>query len=112
MEAAVIRRQDRREGPRLRSDVDHRIRGVRIRPGHSATLVDVSARGALVETSRRLIPGTHVELHIDLGPSHRIVVKARVLRSTVSRLCASTVAYRGAVLFDRHLPWFVDEAGM
>jgi hypothetical protein len=38
-------------------------------------------------------------------------VRGRVLRCAVCRLGASSVCYRGAIVFDRHLPWFEDDAG-
>ena len=34
-----------------------------------------------------------------------------MLRCAVARLRASSVCCRGAIGFDRHLPWFVDEDG-
>jgi PilZ domain-containing protein len=88
----------------------HRIIGARIRPGHLARLVDVSAGGALIETMFRLLPGAFVELHVETETRHTRV-RGEVLRSAVVKLRADAVCYRGALRFDRHLPWFVGEPG-
>jgi PilZ domain-containing protein len=87
----------------------HRIIATRIRPGHLARIVDVSAGGALIETMYRLLPGTSVELHVETQTRHTRV-RGEVLRSSVVKLRADSVCYRGAIRFDRHLPWFVDES--
>jgi len=104
-EFAGERRRDRRH----RSVEEHGILSARIRPGYTATLVDVSAGGALIETAHRLLPDAPVELHLDMEDRH-IVMRARVLRAVVVGLRPGSVCYRGAVGFDRHLPWFVDES--
>lgn len=82
----------------------------RVRPGLDVTLVDLSAGGALVETVHRLLPGSAIELKLDSGEK-RAAVRGRVLRCVVSRLCAEAVWYRGAIGFDRHLPWLADGEG-
>ena len=109
MEAAVASGEDRRTGARLRTVADHRIRSARIRPGDRAVVIDASPRSVLLETHRRLVPGSVVELQMEISNSERVTIRGRVVRSSVSRLCATSVSYRGAVLFDRHLPWFVND---
>jgi hypothetical protein len=80
----------------------------RIRPGHDVSLVNVSAKGALIETTHRLLPGSAVELR--MAASHgRASVRGRVLRSFVARLRSDCVWYRGAIGFDQCLSWFADE---
>jgi len=79
----------------------------RVRPGKRIIIVDVSARGALVEASHRLLPGIAVDLQLETAHRH-ITVRGRVLRCHVARLRASSVSYRGAILFDCDLPWLVD----
>jgi len=61
--------------------------------------------------SQRLLPGATVELHLqpEGGPPH--LVRGRVLRCCVARLHANIVSYRGAIAFDRDLPWFVEGRG-
>src|SRR5262249_19211181 len=80
----------------------------RVRPGHRARLVDISCAGALVETHCRLLPGTSVELHVETETA-QASVRGHVLRCFVVRVLPSSVSYRGAIRFDRHLPWFADE---
>jgi hypothetical protein len=100
---------DRRTTRRLHRVEEHGVVAMRVRPGHRAHLVDVSAMGAMVETSYRLLPGTSVELHLETETAHTNV-RGRVLRSTVVRIRPSSVCYRGAIAFDRDLPWYVADA--
>ena len=98
-----------RRRTRRRSGVeDHGIVAARVRPGHDVSVVDVSAGGTLIESAHRLLPGTSVELQLETA-NHRLGVRGRVLRCAVVSLRSSAVCYRGAVVFDRYLPWFVDE---
>jgi hypothetical protein len=99
--------QDRRRSRRFGRG-DHGIVSARVRPGHSVSVVDVSAGGALVEGEYRLMPGAVVELHLETG-RERASIRGRVLRCAVARLRPSSVCYRGAIGFDRHLPWYVEE---
>jgi hypothetical protein len=99
---------DRRAARRLEAFEEHRIMAASVRPGHRARVIDVSAGGALIETCLRLLPGTSVELQVETGMS-RASVRGRVLRCAVVRVRPTWVCYRGAIAFDRHLPWFVDE---
>ena len=101
---------DRRQTRRHRDSDEHGIVSTRVRPGHRARLIDISAGGALIETSHRLLPGTSVELHVETR-SHRTNVRGRVLRCTISMVRPSWLCYRGAIGFDRHLPWLLDGDG-
>jgi hypothetical protein len=109
MEAAMSNRSpDRRDARRMEALEEHGIVSASVRPGHRARLIDVSAGGALIETSHRLLPGTLVELQVEKDTS-RMSVPGRVLRCAVVRLRPTWVCYRGAIAFDRHLPWFLEE---
>ncbi len=101
---------DRRQTRRHQHVEEHGIVSTRIKPGHHARLVDVSAGGALIETNRRLLPGTSVELHLE-SESRQASVRGRVVRCAVVRVRPASVCYRGAISFDRHLPWFADASG-
>src|SRR3954468_13596890 len=101
---------DRRRTPRRQRLDEHGIVSTRVRPGHHATLIDVSAGGALIETNHRLLPGAAVELQVETGTA-RASVRGRVLRSTVIGVQPAWVCYRGAIGFDTHLPWFIGESG-
>jgi hypothetical protein len=100
-------RPDRRAMRRIDELQEHRIVSACVHPGHSARLIDVSAAGALIETSHRLLPGSAVELRVETG-TNQASVRGRVVRCAVVRLRPSWVCYRGAIAFDRHLPWFVE----
>lgn len=101
---------DRRGTRRLEAFEEHRIISTCVRPGIRARLIDVSAGGALIETNHRLLPGAPVELQVETG-TDRASVRGRVLRCAVVRVRPTWVCYRGAIAFDRCLPWFVDERG-
>ena len=100
---------DRRLTRRHAGSDEHGILSTRVRPGHRAKLIDVSAGGALIETTHRLLPGTSIELHVETR-SHRTNVRGRVLRCAIVLVRPSWVCYRGAIGFDRHLPWLLDES--
>jgi hypothetical protein len=101
MEAAVIQ-DERRRGRRACDPAEHGILCVRIRPGHAAALLDVSADGALIETAHRLLPGTIVVLHLE-SSERRESIRGRVLRSVVAGVHAHGIAYRGAIRFESTL---------
>lgn len=96
--------------PRFPLAEHHGIRSLRIRGGHGAAVVDASAGGALVDTNHRLMPGSTVELQVE-GDGQRTTVRGRVVRCAVIQVRAATVFYRGAIAFDRHLPWEVPGDG-
>jgi len=100
-------RPDRRRARRHRALHDHGIVSARVRPGREASLLDVSAGGALVETTYRLLPGSRIELHVATG-ERRTSVRGGVLRSAVVSVFAAGMCYRSAIAFDRLLSWFVD----
>jgi hypothetical protein len=95
---------DRRHAPRCHSAEEHGIVSARVRPGRRVVIVDVSANGALIEASHRLLPGTNVELHLETR-ERRATVRGRVLRSQVARVRPTSLCYRGAIAFDGDLPW-------
>ena len=99
---------DRRVALRHCRVEEHGIVSARVRPGHDVSLIDVSAGGALVEGRYRLLPGASVELQLETSQL-TAGVRGRVVRCSVSRLRSTSVCYRGAIAFDRHLPWFVDD---
>lgn len=85
----------------------HGVMSTKVRPGHRAVLVNISSAGALIDTHHRLLPGTNVELQLERN-HYRANVRGQVLRCSVLRLRSASVWYRGAIGFDRCLPWFVD----
>lgn len=102
--------RERRRATRMTSTAEHGVRFIRIRPGHGATIIDVSAAGALIETHRRLLPGTLVELQMETD-HHKASVRGTVVHCFVARVGPACIAYRGAIEFDRRLPWFAPDGG-
>jgi PilZ domain-containing protein len=100
--AAVLgRERDRRREPRNAAG------GLiaRIRAGHRLVVIDLSARGALVEGRGPLRPGSRVEVHLEWD-TRRAMVAARVLRCTVAAIDAeSGVTYRAALAFSELCEW-------
>lgn len=86
---------------------EHGIISARVRPGHLATVIDVSAGGAFIEISQRLLPGSGVDLQINTA-HRRTTLRGRVLRCAVTRLHSTSVFYRAAIAFDRQWPCFLE----
>lgn len=107
MEGALSDSVDRRRATRLHCVDSHGIVSIQLRPGHGAMLINICQDGALIETDHRLLPGTTAELLLERR-QYRASVRGRVLRCSVVRLQASAMCYRGAIGFDRSLPWFVE----
>jgi hypothetical protein len=98
------RRADRRRAPRTTSAAQSAVVCVRIRPGHEVTLLDLSAAGALLQCAHRLMPGTSVEMQLTTA-GRRVTTRGLVVRCSVSHVWPSAIWYRGAVMFERPLPW-------
>src|SRR5437660_205540 len=100
IDRAASRGSDRRVHARLTPVELQNPIAARLKYGDAVTLVDLSAGGALLETSMFLRPDTDLVLEL-LDPRTRNVtdVVSRVLRSQVSGLQGG-VKYRGACAFD------------
>jgi hypothetical protein len=75
---------------------------IRLRTGREMSVVNVSNTGVLVEGQGRLLPGTHVDVHV-VTREGRVLVRTRVVRCWIAALDAGAVCYRGALAFDRQL---------
>ena len=71
-----------------------------LRPGQPVTLLNISSRAALVESSARLRPGAHTELQL-AGSQSRASVRGRLERCHVATL--EPLRYRGVMLFDERI---------
>ena len=90
---------ERRSAVRTLLVVGDPARTIRLRSGDPLTVIDLSDRGALVESMVRLIPGVRVAVHLTTKAG-RILVRGWVVRCAVVRVEADAVAYRGAIGFD------------
>jgi hypothetical protein len=97
-DSAVI--AERRRAARRAPADDEPVARVRLRAGSHLTVIDVSNAGVLVEGTARLLPGTHVDVHI-IGAEGRLLVRSRVVRACVSHVEAERIRYRGALAFER-----------
>jgi hypothetical protein len=76
-----------------------------MRPGCMVVLVDVSARGALVQAARPMRPGARVHLQV-ITATRRVSIAGCVLRCLVWSLVGNDgVIYRAAVRFDAPVEW-------
>lgn len=91
---------ERRRTVRRAPSLDEPISHVRLRTGRELSVVNVSNSGVLVEGAARLLPGTHVDVHV-VTREGRMLVRSRVTRGYVAYLAPDAVRYRGALAFDR-----------
>lgn len=68
-----------------------------LRPGQHVTIINITSRGALVESDARLRPGANTEMQL-AGPQTRTSVKVKLDRCWVTAL--DPLRYRGVVLFE------------
>ena len=95
--AADRRRHSRIVGP------DDAQGSLRLRGGETLKLLNMSAGGALVESTRRLLPGHRYALQWTSGETVQ-AVRGEVTRARVGRLHGdSGLAYEVALLFDERV---------
>jgi hypothetical protein len=93
---------ERRRACRRRPSTDEPASLARLRTGRDMAVLDVSDAGILVEGVTRLLPGTHVDVHV-VAHDGRTLVRCRVARCFIAALDAGSVTYRGALAFERHV---------
>jgi hypothetical protein len=93
--------RDRRAHERLVAHELEWLKSARLRSGPSLSLIDLSAGGALFETSTPLGPGTTSTLTL-VGSGIAETATFRLLRCEVASL-KNGLVYRGACVFDRVL---------
>lgn len=71
----------------------------RLRTGPELVVTEISNFGASVRTSARLLPGTHVDVHL-MTTAGRVLRRARVARAAVGTIDATGIAYEVALAFD------------
>ena len=89
---------DRRLARRRVPGAGEPLARVRLRTGRDVEVCDVSDGGALVDGRARLLPGTHVDVHV-VALTGRVLMRCRVVRSLVSRIDDTGVSYRSALAF-------------
>jgi hypothetical protein len=91
---------DRRRSPRRPPASDEPLSQVRLRAGRQLQVVNVSDSGLLLEGEMRLLPGTHVDVHL-ITAEGRLLMRSRVVRAFVCRVGRDRIDYRGAIVFER-----------
>ena len=91
---------ERRRAPRRRVSADEPLGQARLRTGGKLRVVEASSWGALMETTERLLPGRHLDVHV-VSAEGRTLVRSRVARAFVARVQPDGVHYRVAFSFDR-----------
>lgn len=79
---------------------DEPLSQIRLRAGRQLAVINISDSGLLAEGAMRLLPGTHVDVHL-VTDDGRLLIRSRVVRAFVCHVSASTIRYRGALAFDR-----------
>jgi hypothetical protein len=79
---------------------DEPLSQIRLRAGRQLAVINISDSGLLAEGEMRLLPGTHVDVHL-VTDDGRLLIRSRVVRAFVCHVSAATIRYRGALAFDR-----------
>ena len=98
---------DRRRAVRRVPQPGETLSRMRLPTGRELAVVDISPSGALVEGATRLLPGTRVDVHV-VTRHGRVLVRTRVVRSSVWQLQADAVSYRTGLAFDAAVDTEVD----
>ncbi len=91
---------DRRRAARRIPATDEPLVRAKLRTGSQLVVVDASSWGVMTETTERLLPGRHLDVHV-VTPGGRVLVRGRVARAYVYMLRADAIAYRAALAFDQ-----------
>jgi hypothetical protein len=90
---------ERRRWPRRRPTSGEPLGHARLRTGAHIEVSDISDGGARARTATRLLPGTHVDVHL-MTRAGRVLQRAHVLRAAVARIDGRGLAYDIALAFD------------
>lgn len=90
---------DRRRAERRLPAADEPLSRIRLRAGRELATIDVSDTGLLAEGEMRLLPGTHVDVHL-VTRDGRLLVRSRVVRAFVCHVAPNQIRYRGALAFE------------
>jgi hypothetical protein len=103
-------RHDRRAHRRQRAQELRWLRQARIGGGHSVSIVDLSAGGALIDSPIPLRPDSMLTLEID-GRGFNKAIQFRVVRCQIGSLQPGQTIYRGACEFTSHIELPTEQPG-
>ena len=90
---------ERRRAARRSPGANDPLSRARLRTGPELVVTEISDVGASVRTSARLLPGTHVDVHM-VTTAGRVLRRARIARAAVWIIDAAGVRYQVALAFD------------
>lgn len=93
---------ERRLAPRRRPHASESLARLRLRTGREVMVVNLASGGALVEADSRLLPGTHIDVHI-VTPGGRALVRSRIVRAYVWKVSRDHIVYRSGLAFERQI---------
>ncbi len=91
--------KNRRRMPRLDATALPFLKSVNQVGGPEVKLINISRRGALIESQVRLTTGSSICLRLAIAETVYLL-KGRVLRYSVSSLVGSSLRYQSAIVFD------------
>lgn len=93
---------ERRRATRRIVAADEPLAHAKLRTGGQLVVLDTSNWGALAETTERLLPGRHLDVHV-FTSGGRVLVRSRVVRAYVCRVLSDAVHYHAALTFDHSI---------
>lgn len=109
---AAVAESNRRVDRRYPAAVIPAITGMRLSPGETVSLVNISASGVLVEGKTRFVPGTRVTVHFE-GTIKPNQIKARVIRCQVSAIGGGgSLQYQSAIAFEGRMDLPIEESAL
>lgn len=90
---------ERRGFARRTPGADEPLARTRLRAGPELDVVDIADGGVRATTTSRLLPGTHVDVHV-VTRVGRVLQRARVARASVTFVNAERLVYEVALCFD------------
>ncbi len=91
---------ERRRATRRTVAADEPLAHAKLRTGGQLVVLDASNWGALAETTARLLPGRHLDVHI-VTSGGRTLVRSRVARAYVCRVQSDAIHYHTALAFEQ-----------
>ena len=94
--------QEVRVDPRVPAAAVPSISAVKLSPGETVTLINISATGVLVEGRTRFVPSTRVTVNFEGGfiPAQ---VKGKVVRCQVASISSGQLQYQSGIAFDARI---------
>jgi PilZ domain len=101
-----------RADPRYPASALPGITGMRLSPGDTVRLLNMSVSGVLVEGKTRFVPGTRVSVIFE-GPNAPKNVKGKVVRCQVSSIGGGgSLQYQSAIAFEAKIELPLDESAL